>query len=201
MTTTTAPGFPTRKVRRSSRTESSRVAPSSQNEWQRYMPRLPWPLNPSRSRMRSAASTAVRAHAVQLARFAELGVAPEEGPHLAVRQQVAVVRVDHQAADAVVELAGDRLLLLDEYQPGSGTDIELCVIASATRLKGRSQSSSWPLQPPAAGAAVVVPPRAEEHHHDGEDHGHGTTAIARRRTSKRLSGPGAARRSARSSGL
>jgi hypothetical protein len=47
-----------------------------------------------------------------------------------------------------------------EYQPGRGTDIELCVAASATSGSARPQSSTWPLQGPAAGAAVVVPPDA-----------------------------------------
>ena len=41
----------------SSRTGSSAVAPSSQNVWQRYIPRSPEPRNPSRSRNRSAAWT------------------------------------------------------------------------------------------------------------------------------------------------
>jgi hypothetical protein len=46
----------------------------------------------------------------------------------------------------------------EEYQPGSGADIALCVAASATSSSGRPQSSSWPLHAPAAGAAVDVPP-------------------------------------------
>ena len=44
----------------------SGVAPSSQNVWQRYMPRSPSPRKPSRSRMRSAASTASGLDAVVL---------------------------------------------------------------------------------------------------------------------------------------
>ena len=40
-------------------TFGSGVPPSSQNVWQRYMPRTPFPEKPSRSRVRSAASTAL----------------------------------------------------------------------------------------------------------------------------------------------
>jgi hypothetical protein len=46
----------------------------------------------------------------------------------------------------------------DEYQPGSGTDIELWVDGSATWSSRRSHSSMRPLHGPLAGAAVVVPP-------------------------------------------
>jgi hypothetical protein len=46
----------------------------------------------------------------------------------------------------------------DEYQPGSGTDIELWVAGCATRSSRRSHSSMRPLHGPFAGAAVVVPP-------------------------------------------
>ena len=45
-----------------------------------------------------------------------------------------------------------------ENQPGSGTDIELCVAASATSFSGRAHSSRWPLQAPPAGAGVIAAP-------------------------------------------
>ncbi len=47
---------------------------------------------------------------------------------------------------------------IDAYQPGSGTDIELCVVARATSFSGRSHSSAWPLQVPSGGASVTAAP-------------------------------------------
>ena len=61
----------------SSSTDLSGVAPSSQNEWHRYIPRSPSPSNPSRSRMRSAAADGVVAHAVELGLLAELLALPK----------------------------------------------------------------------------------------------------------------------------
>ena len=46
----------------------------------------------------------------------------------------------------------------EENHPGSGTDIELCVAASATSGSVRPHSAAWPLHGPAGGAAVLVPP-------------------------------------------
>ena len=40
-------------------------------------------------------------------------------------------------------------------QPGSGTDIELCVAGSTTSSSGRSHSSAWPLQRTTAGAGSL----------------------------------------------
>ena len=91
---------------------SSGVAPSSQNVWQRYIPRSPSPRNPIRSRSRSAASTlAGLTPSWVIARCIACRVS-EVRARAAVRQPVRVVRVEQQAADAVLELALDRALLL-----------------------------------------------------------------------------------------
>src|SRR4051812_25827074 len=131
MTTSTSSGWVARKSRMSPRTSASGVDPSSQNVWQRYMPRLPGPRKPSRSRSRSAASLAALAGAAKAeplaqpqrgvdARLADavlrdlalhLFLAAEVRARATVRKPVGVVRIDQQAADAVRELAGDRVLL------------------------------------------------------------------------------------------
>jgi hypothetical protein len=46
----------------------------------------------------------------------------------------------------------------EEYQPGSGADIELCVAASTTSGSERPHSSACPLHAPERGAAVETPP-------------------------------------------
>ena len=191
MTTTTAPGFATRKVRRSSSTEPSRVAPSSQNEWQRYMPRLPSPLNPRRSRMRSAASTAAGLTPSTCARCASSARLPKYVRTLPSGNRSRVVGVDHQAADAVVELAGDRLLLhgreparqRHRHRVVRHRDRHPVEGAVAELRRGRCSRPRpgprwWSPPVPRNAATTAMTTTA------------GTTAMARRRTSKRLSGAG-----------
>ena len=91
--------------------------PSSQNVWQRYIPRLPSPAKPSRSRSRSAASTRSLAHAV-LAQPRPGSPRAEVGAHPAARQPVAVVGVDQQPADAVASWSAIGRVLLGGVPAG-----------------------------------------------------------------------------------
>ena len=96
----------------SARPVASGVAPSSQNVWQRNAPRSPLPLKPSRERSRSAASTACGLTPSCFARACRFGVVPELRAHPAAAELVAVVGVEQETADPVVELSPDRALLL-----------------------------------------------------------------------------------------
>ena len=137
--------------------------PSSQNVWQRYMPRLPSPEKPSRSRMPQRGVDRVWAHAVRLSHLVELVAASELGAQLAVRQPVGVVGVDEQPADAVVELARRSAApARRSTSPGSGTDIELCVAGSATSSSGRSHSSSCAVAAAGGGRRRGGAARADE---------------------------------------
>ena len=64
----------------------------------------------------------------------------------------------------------------DANQPGSGTDIELCVAGSATSSSGRSHSAAWPLQRVIAGAGVVDAAAGDERGERGPDEERGEDA-------------------------
>ena len=94
----------------SSRPSASGVNPSSPELWHRYVRACPRPGSRA-ARVGAAPRDRLGAHAV-LGRRLRAASAAEVGAHPAAGEPVAVVGVEQQAADAVLELAADPALLL-----------------------------------------------------------------------------------------